>query len=102
MTSNLKPEFRKKMIMSAALVLAEKRGYKNITRAQIGKQANVSPALVSRYFGTMDRLQVDIMQAAVRKEIIPILAQGMVDKNRIARRAPQHLKDRVKEFIGDL
>lgn len=102
MTSNLKPENRKRLILAAALTLAEKKGYQNITRAQIGKQANVSPALVSRYFGTMGSLRTTIMQTAVRTEIIPIIAQGLIDKNRIARRAPQHLKDKVKELIGDM
>jgi AcrR family transcriptional regulator len=83
---------RTAQILAAALKLAAKHGYQRITREAIAEAANVSPALVSHHMGTMDQMRRAIMREAVRIECLPVIAQGLVARDRHAGKAPDHLR----------
>jgi AcrR family transcriptional regulator len=71
---------------------AEQHGYRAITRHQVAKYANCSPALVSKYYISMDLLRNAVMAHAVRAENLRILAQGLADGNPLAVGASKALK----------
>jgi AcrR family transcriptional regulator len=100
MKQRLKPEIRRDQILAAALVLAERDGYHNITRDAIAERASCSTGLVTRYFSTMLQLKRAVMRAAVKQEIVRVVAQGMVDKNQYAMRAPPALRERALATIS--
>jgi AcrR family transcriptional regulator len=95
MTANLSGRTRKQQILDVALDQAERVGYQNITRAGIARALQVSPALVNTYFGTVGDLKRDVMKAAIRDERLPIIAQGIVLKDRHAMKAPDALRARA-------
>jgi len=88
MRKRLEPAERKQQIMTAALKLARKHGYMIITREAVAEEAGVSAGLVSLYWGTMPKFRRSIMREAVRTECMPVIAQGLVNGDPIARRAP--------------
>jgi AcrR family transcriptional regulator len=87
------PVVRKAEILSAALEVARTAGYRNASRESIAAMAGCSPALVSKYYGTMNQLQRAIMSAAIARHDLPILAQGLAAGDSKARAAPPDLKE---------
>lgn len=72
--------------------MAEKNGYTRVTRDEVAAHAQCSPALVSHYLGTMPDLRRDVMRAAVKRGILPVIAQGLAAKDRHALKASEELK----------
>jgi AcrR family transcriptional regulator len=72
-----KPTHAHDTMMTAALVVAARDGYQNMTRQAVADQAGCSAALVSRYFGTMPQLRRSVMRAAVARGDKRVLAQGL-------------------------
>lgn len=95
MSKRLDPDVRSGQILAAAVKLAKTKGFTALTRDGIADEAKVSTGLVSNYFGSMDAMRNEVMRVAVRDEILPVVAQGIVAKNRIATRAPVTLRQRA-------
>ena len=96
------PELRKENILNAAIELAKAVGYYKVTRDDIAERAGVSMGLVSRYFGNMHQLRKAIMRSAVKQDIPEIVAQGIVNGDSFALKAPPELKNRAADFIANL
>lgn len=96
----LDPDVRSAQILSAAVTLAKRRGFSRLTRDAIAEEAGVSVGLVSNYLGTMDDLRNEVMRRAVVEEILPIIAAGLAEGNRIALRAPASLRHRAGTVLG--
>lgn len=86
------PVERKAEILQAALHCAAAHGFASFTRDQVAERANVCPASVNRYFNTMANLRRDVMRAAVRDRVLPVIAQGLVLRDRHALKAPADLR----------
>lgn len=71
------PIIRKEEILSAALRLAERIGYYTLTRERIAAEAGISCSLISWYFRTMTQLRQEVIQTAIDRKIIGILAQAL-------------------------
>lgn len=95
MSKRLAPDVRSGQILAAAVKLAKAKGFAALTRDSIAEEAQVSTGLVSNYFGSMDDMRNEVMKVAVRDEILPIVAQGIVANNRFAKRAPVTLRQRA-------
>ena len=72
-----KPTHEHEVLMSAALHVAGRDGYKSMRRDAIAEHAGCSPALISKYFGTMPQLRRSVMRAAVTRGDSRVLAQGL-------------------------
>lgn len=79
-------------LLSAALKLASVKGYNRITRDEIAQAAGVSPALVSARLGTMDAMRRSVMRAAIRERVLPVVAQGIVARDKHALAADIELR----------
>ena len=91
----LGPDVRSAQILAAAVKLAKRDGYLNVTREGIAEAAEVSAGLVSKYLGTMPEIRERIMREAVANEVLPIIAAGVSTRHRIAMRAPLALRQRA-------
>lgn len=100
MTTRLKPTDRKTQILDAALAVAKKQGYAHVTRDAIAAEAGCAPGLVSHYLGTMVDTRRDIMRAAIRQRVLPIIAQGLAANDRHARKAPDDVKQAALASIA--
>ena len=88
----LKPKERKEQILTVALKIAANVGYANVTRQQVASAANIAPALVSKYFGTMKNFKRSVMRAAIKQEVLPIILDGIVQKEPQALKIPKSLR----------
>jgi len=100
MRNRKNPENRKKEILEAAIRLSKKIGYSHITRDGVAEKAGVSFALVSFYYGTIEKLKAAVLKEAIGEEIIEIIAQGLVRKDKQTARLPQDLKDKVLQHLS--
>lgn len=91
----MQPDERSGQILAAAVTLAKRSGFRKLTRDGIAKAAKVSTGLVSNYFGSMDNMRDEVMRVAVRDDILPIIAQGVAERNRIALKAPADVRRRA-------
>jgi len=86
------PKDRKEELLAAALKLAEKQGYKNVSRMAIADACGVSEALLSHHFGTMVEFRRTLMRYAVKEGNATLVMQGLADGNPYARKAPEALR----------
>jgi AcrR family transcriptional regulator len=100
MRKRLKPARRRELILNAAVALSLRGDYQKVTREAIANHSNVAPRLVSYYFGTMAAVRNAVMTEAVERELLPIIAQGLVAKDPLAAAAPIKLKARALDSIG--
>ena len=83
---------RRDEVISAAVRRSVELGYTKVTRADIALAAGCSPALVSRYLGTMKHMRRQFMRAAITNEVLEVIAQGLSVKDKHALRAPEPLR----------
>ena len=92
----MKPDDRKEEILKAAIIVSEIHGYDKITRAQVAAQANgCAESLVSNYFGTMVEFKRKIMRDAIATKNLKIIAQGLVNQDKHAIKAPRGLQQKA-------
>ena len=72
-----------------------------VTRNGIATQAKCSPALVTKYFGSMNKLRDSIMIEAVAKRDAEVVLQGLVTKHPTALAAPEDLKAEARLLLED-
>lgn len=96
------PAVRKQIILEAAIKLSIKQGYNAITRDEIAKEANISSPLVSTYFPHMQDVENAVIKAAIEREIIAILAQLLILKDRRIKSLKADTKRKVTQYISNL
>lgn len=96
------PNARRDEIISAAVRRSIDVGYNKISRDDIAIAANCSPALVSQYLGTLIHMRRQIMRAAVANEVLEVIAQGIVMRDKHALKAPEHIRRlAIQTFMPD-
>ncbi len=99
----LKIDERKKSILKAGIILANKKGYdyKSVTREQIAKYATCSPALITHYFGNMKGLQKELIKFALKydnyKVIVQALTNGELDKGTFCMVASVAIREKIRK-----
>jgi AcrR family transcriptional regulator len=88
----LPPQARGLMLLEVALRQAKIHGLANLTRDQIARAADVSPALVSARLGTMINLRRSVMRHAVASSELRVVAEGLATRDPIALKAPEALR----------
>lgn len=89
----LEPEARKAQIIEAALQCATKDGLSRFTRDQIATRAGCSPSLVSYYWLDMGELLSDVMEIAVSRPVLRVVAQGLAVSHPVALGAPVGVRE---------
>lgn len=101
MRTRLQPSDRKELIIEAALRVASRPGgWSTMTREAVAKAAEVSDGLVSMHFGTMVQFRRSVMRAAVSREVLPVIAQGVVMGDKTALKADASLKTKAIESLN--
>ena len=86
--------------MKAAMSVADDIGYVQMRRADISTEAEVSEALVSRYFGTMKQMRKAVMRHAIRHGYHSVVAQGLAIRDPHAMKADDEVKRLAAESIA--
>lgn len=90
---------RREQILGAALELARRDSYSTMTRDEVAASAGVGAGTVNAIFGTMDLLRQEVMKAAISREVIEIIADGLSKRDPLARKAPAGLKQKAAALI---
>lgn len=97
--SRLKPDERYKQLLDSAVEVAEQCGFNKMTHVLVALKAKVSKATVFNYFKTIDQLRDDVMQVAIERELLPVIAAGVVSRNIKALNTPVELKQKAMASI---
>ena len=95
----LDPSVRTAELLRVAIEVAGVRGWRQMTRECIAVAAGVSPALISARLGTMDALRRSVMRAAIKHQVVSIVAEGLAVGDAHARKAPDDLKRLAAEHL---
>jgi DNA-binding transcriptional regulator YbjK len=93
------PTLRRRQLLDVAIELSRTVGYDKVTRHEIADAAEISPALVSHYFKTVEQLREVILRTAVKRAIPEIVAQGIIRRDPVALQAPAELKTAAAEYV---
>lgn len=94
-----KSQARRERILDAALTLAEEKGYREFTRAEAAERAGVARTSVNAAFGTMNALRSAVMVAAVERQRLGVVAQGLAVHDPVAEGAPFGLKKLASQAL---
>ena len=95
MTEKEHPGMRFRQLMNAAMEIAVETGFASVTRDGIARRAGVSSGLVSLHLGTMKNLRRTLMRAAVREEVLSVVAEGVATRDPTALKATAELRERA-------
>lgn len=93
------PTDRRAEIVAAAVHVAERDGIQRASFGAVAEVARCSRSTVVHYYPTLPQLHRDLMRAAIRRECLPVVAEGLARRDRHALKAPEQLKDRALQFI---
>ena len=93
------PETRRASILEAAITVAKRDGYNRVTRDIVAEEASISSPLVATYFPRMHDLRMAIMLEAISKEIVEIIAEGLIIKDRNALKINEELRQKVMNYL---
>ncbi len=95
-----KVENRNRTVLEAAIALATQHGMGAVTRPRVARESGVATGTVSNAYGSMEGLRDAVMAAAVEREILPVIAQGLAERYAAAVSAPPDLKTRALAQIA--
>lgn len=79
----MKSQQRKDQLLKVAMKLARRKGYFNITRFEVAKEAKVSESLINVYFHTVEGLRNAIVERAIQVNDTDVIAQAVVNKHKM-------------------
>ena len=100
MTKHIPTAARTSALLDVAVQQAQRHGWRALTRDQVAEAAGVSTGLVSARLGTMDALRRSVMRAAVQRRIVPIVAEGLLARDKHAGRADEELRLAVANWLS--
>lgn len=95
MSTRMNPADRKASILDAAIEAAQKHGYTGFRLVHVAEIAACSTASVMSYYKTMAVVRRDVMRAAIRRELLPIIATGIAVKDPYVRKVSPDLRQRA-------
>ena len=83
------------IILESALHVAERDGFINLVRSTIAEHAKCSQGKVNMAFGTMTKLKRAVMRQAIHKQILSVIADGILLKMACCMKLDQELRERA-------
>lgn len=90
--ARMTPTDRKAAILESAIAAAQKNGFAQLRLAHIADHAQCSNALVVSHYGTMVQMRRAVMRAAVKRELLHIIAEGIATRDPVAMKATPELQ----------
>jgi AcrR family transcriptional regulator len=72
-----RPAVRREQLIDAAIKISKEIGYNKLTRDKVMKEVGITVSLLSYYFPRMSDLKNAVMDAAVERGIVEVIAQGI-------------------------
>jgi AcrR family transcriptional regulator len=88
-------KFKKQTLLNVAINLALTKGYTNVTRDEIAAKSGAAMGTVTNVLGTMAQVRRSIVRHAIRTEMLTIIAQAVIAKDKLIKKVDQDLKNRA-------
>ena len=98
--NRLTPKERKAQILQAALDIAAQSGVDRLVVSEVATRVGVTKGLVLHYFSTMPQLKRAVMRAAVKQEVVSVVARGLALDDPQARKAPDDLRAKAALYLA--
>ncbi len=95
MSKRMLPAEREAAILEAAISVAQTVGFSRMRLTEIAAQGKCSTALVVTYFGTMTKMRRKVMRAAIKRELLGIIANGVANGDPTACKADEGLQKKA-------
>lgn len=92
------PEIRHRQLMDVAIQIAKSEGWSKLTRVKLAAQAQVAASLINFYFGDKESFRTSVMQEAVNRNLVSVVAEGLLYRNKAALEAPALLRKRAEDY----
>lgn len=89
----------KDKILDAAMKIATRIGYKNVTRDGLAEHMGVASGTITFHIGNMRKLRREMIEKSIQDENVKIFTEALVDAHPLALAAPQHLKNRAARAL---
>lgn len=96
----LEKNARVAQILAAALDLAARVGYANVTRDAVAQRLGIASSLIPYHIGTMTAFRRAMVREAIRTECLPVIAQAVAAKDKHAQKAPEELRTRALQSLA--
>jgi AcrR family transcriptional regulator len=90
----------KTAILEAARSIARRKGFHNITQAEVAELSKAAVGTIHYHFGDMDGLRSAVMDHAIVHEELAIVAQGLAQNHPSLRKASKDLKRRAAQCLA--
>lgn len=97
--ARMNPSARKEQILNTAITLSLEKGYRQLTRRSVANRMQCASALINHYFISIENLKMEVLNAAISQEIIPILAENYVTWGKETAELPKQLKEKVIRYL---
>lgn len=101
MTQRMSPDDRKEQILTAAMKVAKRNGYRAVTRELVATEAKISKPLITRYFEFSDLIDAIVLRAIAERNV-KLVAEALADGHKQARRAvkaQEALRHQVSDYL---
>lgn len=98
--ARMTPSDRKAAILEAAIKAANQHGFAQLRLVHIATAAECSNALIVSHYGTMSQMRRAVMRAAIKRELLPIVAAGVVMRDPVAIKATPELQRKALDSVG--
>lgn len=92
----------KPQILATAVLLARDKGLRKFSRAEVAKRSKMASATVSYHFGDMHALRREVVEFAIKNEVLAVLADARTDRDsaELYTRMSTELKQKVAAYIA--
>jgi len=90
----------KTVILSAAMQVANLKGFGNVTRNDIADRAEIATGSVSYHYKSMKKLEAAMVARAVETENLKLLGQALAKRHPLALKAPEALRVRAARALA--
>jgi len=93
----IEPGLRKSQLINAAMDVARENHYKMLTRRMIADELDVAPSLVTHYLGPISDIKDLVVNKAIQREDLKILAQAIADEHYLTLKVSKELREKVRK-----
>ncbi len=87
---------KKLRILNAAIAIAAESNLLNVTRDKVAEYAGVGQGTINYHYGNIDVLRDAVIRHAIKNEtMLHVIAQAVLDKNHVAKKASSKLKKKA-------
>lgn len=92
-------EDRRAQLLEAGLQVAEEMGWYKVTRRAVAERTATAESLINRYFGSKDGFRDALMEEAVKRQMVSIVAEGLLYMHPTALAASRQLRKEAQTHL---